>query len=125
MAQVLSGLVSPQGVVICDASDPEIPVDSSAANEQLMLTSAEFSHPALMRHTQQGGRSVTVVDGTIVSHRSDTATPVIALNELTEEHRESLSTAVLPAIAAGIAMNIPIECIRSSLVSSSEPGISL
>lgn len=114
-------VVWPHGAGVLNADDANVVAMAKYCDGAITLYSPSANSPALLSHLQQGKRAVTVEQGSIVLAQGDSRQVVISLDALEDSARlkanvQSISQC-LPAVAAAWALEIPLDTIRSALLS--------
>ncbi|MGD9711119.1 MAG: hypothetical protein AB7V46_03520 [Thermomicrobiales bacterium] len=113
--RVISALVPEYGAVVLDAGDPRISTYSAGPSQRLMLVSADPDHPLIDQHRIDGGRTVTLEGGQIMYYAGLSGFNLMGWSELDPALSELPAPPVLQAVAAGMALKVPIELIREAL----------
>jgi cyanophycin synthetase len=114
----ITRITRPQGWAVLNADDPRVLAMRRVATGRTWLFSLDPGHPALREALAEGGRAMTVLDGTIVWIEGPVVHPLVDLERVpvTLAGISSIYTEnALAAAAAGLAAGLPARAVARGL----------
>jgi cyanophycin synthetase len=111
-------ITRPEGWVVLNADDPRVLAMRRTAAARVWLFSLDPRHPALREALADGGRAITVLDGTIVWMDGPAVHPMVDLDRVpvTLSGLSRMYTQnALAAAAAGLAVGLPQRSVSKGL----------
>ena len=122
-------VVLSQGVAVLNAADPHVAELAPLCDGEVIFYAADPANPVIAAHCAAGGRAVVVRHGRIALVADSQDVPLYGMGNLAvwrERHGELPDEALLAAVAAGWALNVPPRLIGAGLDAfEPEPGVPL
>ncbi|MGH2679340.1 MAG: Mur ligase family protein [Actinomycetota bacterium] len=113
-------ITRPEGWVVLNADDPRVLAMRRTASGRVWLFSLDARHPALREALADGGRAITVVNGTIVWMEDSVVHPLVDLDRvpvtlagLSRMYTQNALAAAAAGLAVGLSERIVSKGLRS------------